>query len=109
MNRSAHLFNVSSALDADFSDRRSVDIEIESVDSYYTQPTKVSLKAPCSLKEFWLSDKRLPQNVETPSNASIPAIVVKKGGDFPPFWTQDISFLEVMEELYQRVKAKGLN
>ena len=82
-------------------------IPVESVDSYYTKPQKVPLSAPCSPKEFWLGDKRLPQNVEAASNASIPALAVKKGGDFPPFWHQDVSFLEVMDQLYQRVRAKN--
>lgn len=35
------------------------------------------------------------------------AIVVKKQGDFPPFWKKDNSFISVMEELYQRVKTKN--
>jgi len=91
---------LSSALEAE-------EISIEPVDSYYTQPQKMPLTAPCSPKEFWLGDKRLPQNVEAASNASIPALVVKKGGDFPPFWQKDVSFLEVMEELYQRVRARN--
>ena len=39
--------------------------------------------------------------------ASLPAIVVKKGGDFPPFWQKESSFLAVMEELYERVRTKN--
>lgn len=83
------------------------EIPIEPTQSYYTQPRKVALIAPCSPKEFWLGDKRLPQTIEVESNPSIPALLVKKGGDFPPFWKKDISFLEVMEELYERVRTKN--
>ncbi len=90
---------LSSALEAE-------ETPIEPVTSYYTQPEKVPLSEPSSLKDFWLSEKRLPQTIEAISTTNIPAIVVKKGGDFPPFWQKDASFLEVMEELYQRVRAK---
>jgi uncharacterized Zn finger protein len=77
------------------------------VDSYYTQPKKIVPTAPSSPREFWLGEKRLPQEIEAVSNVNIPALIVKKGGDFPPFWHKDLSFLEVMEELYQRVRTKN--
>lgn len=80
------------------------EISLEPVDSYYTQPRKVEVK-PCSPKEFWLGEKRLPQTVESTTTGGIPAIVVKKGGEFPPFWKKDTSFIEVMEDLYQRVRT----
>lgn len=79
----------------------------EPTETYYTQPQTVALTAPCSAKEFWLPQKRLPEVTEVASQVSLPAIVVKKGGDFPPFWQKDISFLEVMEELYERVRTKN--
>jgi uncharacterized Zn finger protein len=82
------------------------DLPREAVSSYYTQPEKVPLINPCSTKEFWLPQKRLPQRQEESLSASIPAMVVKKGGDFPSFWPKDNSFLEVMEEFYDRVRKK---
>jgi uncharacterized Zn finger protein len=83
------------------------EIPLESAASYYTQPQKMSVSESVSLKEFWLGTKRLPQTVEAASPASIPAILIKKAGDFPPFWKKDNSFIEVMEELYQRVRTKN--
>ncbi len=59
------------------------------------------------LKEFWLGAKRLPQTVEVASATSIPAILIKKAGDFPPFWKKDASFIEVMGEFYQQVRTKN--
>jgi len=91
---------LSSALDSE-------EIAPVPVDSYYTQPKKVAAIAPGSPREFWLGEKRLPQEIEAVSNVSIPALIVKKGGDFPPFWHKDLSFLDVMEELYQRVRTKN--
>lgn len=81
------------------------EIAPDPADSYYTNPKKIEHPAPLSPKDFWLGEKRLPQMIETSSSANIPAIVIKKGGDFPPFWTKDTSFIEVMEEIYQRVKT----
>jgi uncharacterized Zn finger protein len=83
------------------------EIQPEPADTYYTRPQTVSLAAPCSAKEFWLPQKRLPQAIEAAATASLPGVVVKKGGDFPPFWQKDNSFLAVMEELYQRVRTKN--
>ncbi|MEB3123743.1 MAG: SWIM zinc finger family protein [Snowella sp.] len=77
------------------------------VDSYYTRPKKIVPTTLASPREFWLGEKRLPQEIEAASNVNIPALIVKKGGDFPPFWHKDLSFLEVMEELYQRVRTKN--
>ena len=77
------------------------------VENYYTEPEKVAVTMPCSAKEFWLPEKRLPQFAESTSSTSLPAIVVKKGGDFPAFWQKDTSFLTVMEELYDRVRTKN--
>jgi uncharacterized Zn finger protein len=75
--------------------------------TYYTQPQTVPLAAPGSAKEFWQPQQRLPQTIEAASNASLPALAVKKGGDYPHFWPKDTSFLAVMEELYQRVRTKN--
>lgn len=76
------------------------------VESYYTQPTTTEAEA-VSLKEFWQGAKRLPQSIEEATQSGVTAIVVKKQGDFPPFWEKDGSFIEAMEELYQRVKTKN--
>lgn len=83
------------------------EIELEPVDSYYTQPRKVKALLPCSPKEFWQGEKRLPQSVPSTATGGIPALVVKKGGEFPPFWPKETSFIEVMEDLYQRVRTKN--
>ena len=80
----------------------------EPVDSYYTRP-KTQPIAATSLKEFWLGQKTLPETAEADARARVSGILVKKQGDFPPFWHQERSFLEVMEELYERVRTKNRN
>jgi uncharacterized Zn finger protein len=77
-----------------------------SVEHYYTQPQTVEASA-LSLKEFWHGEKRLPQTIEAAAPSAIPAILVKKQGDFPAFWSRDNSFIEAMESLYERVRNKN--
>lgn len=78
----------------------------EPVEHYYTQPQVMEAIAP-SLKEFWQGEKRLPQTIEVATTSAVPAILVKKQGDFPAFWHRDNSFIEAMERLYDRVRAKN--
>jgi uncharacterized Zn finger protein len=80
------------------------ELPIVSTESYYTKPQKIALALPLTPRDFWQGAKRLPQTIDVGGDATIPAVVVKKGGDFPAFWTQDNSFLDVMEELYERVR-----
>jgi uncharacterized Zn finger protein len=75
--------------------------------SYFTKPGVEKAIAPASLKDFWHGAKRLPQGVEVAPPAVVAAILVKKQGDFPAFWSKDQSFIETMEEFYGRVKAKN--
>jgi uncharacterized Zn finger protein len=76
-------------------------------DRLYTQP-QTTVPAPVTtLRDFWHGAKRLPALPEPPPQPPVPAILVKKQGDFPPFWHKDGSFIEVMEEFYQRVRTKS--
>jgi uncharacterized Zn finger protein len=81
-------------------------IEPEPVDALYTRPEVYSDLQP-SLKEFWQGKKRLPQSIEPVTPLGVSAILIKKQGDFPPFWDRSTSFIETMEDLYLRVKTKN--
>lgn len=83
------------------------EIPLSTTESYYTQLEKVTLTEKINQRDFWLGTKRLPSQIEIADQASIPAIMIKKQGDFPAFWQKDTSFISVMEELYQRVKTKN--
>jgi uncharacterized Zn finger protein len=76
------------------------------VEHYYTRPQTVEAAAP-SMKEFWQGEKRLPQTIEVEAPSAVPAILVKKQGDFPAFWTRDNSFIAAMEGLYERIRSKN--
>ncbi len=75
--------------------------------SYLTRPTVEKSIAVESLKDYWQGAKRLPQTIEVSPHASVPAILVKKQGDFPAFWDKESSFIETMAELYGRVRTKN--
>lgn len=81
---------------------------VEPVESYYTRPARQPDAVAASHKEFWTGTKRLPapQQAAT-SQASVPALLIKKQGDYPPFWHKDVSFISVMEHLYERVRTKN--
>lgn len=82
------------------------DIPVEPATSYYTAPETRAAEG-VTYREFWTGARRLP-NREPQSPPRVPALLVKKQGDYPPFWHKDISFIEVMEEIYRRVREKSL-
>ncbi len=77
-----------------------------SIDNYYPRPALVSVNVS-DLKTFWMGHKRLPKEVEVPVPSVVSGVLVKKQGDFPTFWESESSFLESMEEIYDRVKTKN--
>ena len=79
----------------------------EIVESYYTKPTLSTFKTKINPQEFWQGEKRLPEHLQETSPTTIPAITIKKAGDYPPFWHENRSFLEVMSEFYDRIRSKN--
>jgi uncharacterized Zn finger protein len=79
----------------------------EPSDRYFTAPQTTPVPDDLSLKAFWHGDKRLPQSVPVVSQSPVPAVLVKKQGDFPAFWHRDNSFIEAMEALYDYVRKKN--
>ena len=80
---------------------------VQPVESYYTHPSRDPAVIVTGHKEFWTGAKRLPAPLPTASQASVPALLIKKQGDYPPFWHKDMSFIRAMEELYDRVRTKN--
>jgi uncharacterized Zn finger protein len=76
------------------------------VESFYTRPTPEPATSLPSHREFWIGAKRLPAP-PSPPQVRVPALLVKKQGDYPAFWHKDGSFIGVMEELYERVRTKS--
>ena len=88
------------------------ELPIAPAESFHTRPTKRSPGPAGSHRTFWSGARRLQpaRPAAAPSGAPpphVPALVVKKQGDYPPFWHKDGSFIEAMEELYERVRTKS--
>ena len=83
------------------------DVPVEPVETYYTRPTREPAAGVASHKAFWTGAKRLPTSLAPAAQSNVPALLIKKQGDYPPFWHEDASFILVMEELYERVRTKN--
>ncbi len=85
------------------------EIPLEISTSFYPDLKRKAITHQPNIKEFWLGKKQLPSTIEVSNQSGIPAILIKKQGDYPPFWHKDNSFIETMEELYERVRTKNQN
>jgi len=83
------------------------EVSLQPVESYYTRPTRETAANLSSHKAFWTGAQRPPAPLTNNSHTSVPALLIKKQGDYPPFWHEDRSFIGVMEELYARVRTKS--
>ena len=83
-------------------------VELVPVASFYTRPILAELPQETSLKGFWQGQQPLPKEIEPSQAATIPALLIKKGGDFPAFWHKQNSFIEVMEDFYVRMRKATL-
>lgn len=77
--------------------------------SLHTLPTTSPLARSIALTDFWQGETPLPHTTESLQPTNVSAILVKKQGDYPPFWDRNNSFIEVMEEFYTRVRTKNKN
>jgi len=88
--------------------KSSATVELVPVASFYTRPILAELPQETSLKAFWHGQQPLPKEIEPSQAATIPAMLIKKGGDFPAFWHKQNSFIEVMEDFYVRMRKATL-
>ena len=79
----------------------------QSAASFFTRPVEQALPDKVSPRTFWRGQRKLPAGVEPPPPAAVSGILIRKGGDFPPFWDKDESFVEVMDAVYEQVRKKG--
>ncbi len=73
----------------------------------YSKPHRQPVPEHLTAKHFWEGGGPLPALEGKVTHASVPAILVKKQGDFPPFWHRDNSFIEAMEGIYAEIRRKN--
>jgi uncharacterized Zn finger protein len=81
--------------------------EIRPARSYFTRPEPVAQPGAVAPRDFWRGARRLPAGVEPPQPAAVSGILIRKGGDYPPFWEKHESFVEVMDAFYEQVRKKA--
>lgn len=74
----------------------------EPMTSYYTRPQRVKAQ-DVRYGDYWGEQAALPPE-PPPAAPRLPAVLIRKAGDYPPFWDQDRSFVETMAEFYERVR-----
>ncbi len=76
-------------------------------DGIYTRPIPLeSQPDTVDPKRFWRGPRPLPDHIEPAAPAAIPAMLIKKAGDYPGFWQKQSSFVEVMEDFYLRMRKQ---
>jgi uncharacterized Zn finger protein len=75
--------------------------------SFFTRPIAQALPGRVAPRQFWRGQRKLPTGVEPPPPAAVSGILIRKGGDYPPFWDKDESFVEVMDAFYEQVRKKS--
>ena len=83
---------------------------IELISHRYTQPALQAVKfksEELDWQQFWQAEQPLPLVDISAQQTVTPAVLIKKGGDYPAFWEGNNSFIEAMEELYGKVLVKN--
>ncbi|MGR9052079.1 MAG: SWIM zinc finger family protein [Gammaproteobacteria bacterium] len=74
-------------------------------DSFYARPVPLeNLPESIDPKHFWRGPHPLPDQIDPAQPAAIPAMLIKKAGDYPGFWQKQKSFIEMMEDFYLRMR-----
>ena len=95
-----------------FSEHLSTPDEIQMVfdDTYYPSVDKLSHLDNISSQSFWGSEEKIAyQFTEDDVEYQPTGALIKKQGDYPPFWNKHASFVNAMESIYQYIKRKHKN
>jgi len=76
-------------------------------DSLYPKITESQHKMLSSQASFWEMGVIDEIEKDPASNTKVVAALVKKQGDFPPFWHRHNSFITVMENFYDLIRRKN--
>lgn len=75
--------------------------------AYFTQPIAETLPPQITLEAYWRPRKRLPETIEPATPPAVSGLPIKKGGDFPPFWNREQSFIETLELFYEACRKRS--
>ena len=81
----------------------------EPAEARFTVPSRTPAAKDTGLKDFCQGGNipDAPQGPQNPDGPGIPALLIKKQGDYPSFWPRDNSFTSAMEAIYEQVRIKN--
>jgi uncharacterized Zn finger protein len=82
------------------------DTQVALEETLYPKLESSRHELPSSLNSFWEMGIINEIEKEPPSNTPVVAALVKKQGDYPPFWNRHNSFIAVMESFYDSIRRK---
>lgn len=68
----------------------------------YTMPSLES-KGEETITSFWQGKVTSLKEIQPDQEIVSPAVLIKKGGEYPSFWHKGSSFISAMEDVYQRI------
>lgn len=89
----------------------SKEIQMEFANSYYPSIDKLTNLENLSTQAFWGREETIAHNLpeEEDTEYQLTGALIKKQGDYPPFWDKQHSFIDTMESIYQHIKRKHKN
>ncbi len=83
------------------------EVQIEKSETYFTRPKVQKKRGNPDPASFWQGQRKKQEEDFSEIETVVAAALIKKQGDYPPFWEKSDSFIETMEEFYQRVRMKN--
>jgi uncharacterized Zn finger protein len=72
----------------------------------YPHPAITPPDETMSHREFWGGAPLPPPDTQA-KTTGVAALLIKKQGDYPPFWHRDNSFIQAMEQIYEQVRNRN--
>ncbi len=83
------------------------DNKVELENTLYPEIVELHHESLSSQSSFWEMGIMNEVEKEPPSTTTVAAALVKKQGDYPPFWNRHNSFIAVMENFYEITRRKN--
>lgn len=83
------------------------DLKIQVSENYYSRPKEIDFDQNVDLINFWNGSKIPEKEISMTNLESVSGILIKKQGDYPPFWQRDNSFTKSMEDIYDFIRVKN--
>ena len=75
----------------------------------YTQPARISTEEIDEINhsDFWGSGQLPERQLIVESDQIVTAPIIRRQGHYPSFWQNNVSFIDSMEQVYQKIIVKN--